>query len=122
MRAGQLRDLILLQQKTQTGTDAGGDPITQWTDVDRVWADVRPLSLSSLAGAQETILAGAEMAVDLVSVKLYPYPGVTAGWRFLYDPEGGDPADGRPYDIKAPRETNRKDEMVFIAAVGASRG
>ena len=115
MRAGKLRHLILLEENVASGTDAYGAPVTTWTPrgpATGVWAEVAPVSLTKMSGAKEMVAGGAETALDLVTVTLYPFPGIAPlTWRFTYK--------GRLYDIKAAREANDDSTLTFIAAVGA---
>jgi head-tail adaptor len=107
----------MLQKKDVSGSTSFGTPQEVWVDVDIVWCDISPASMSSMRGASETILAGAETPLDVVVITLYPYPGVTAAWRAI-----NQDGSGRIYDLKAARETNDRSEMSFYAAFGASNG
>jgi head-tail adaptor len=115
-----LRHLVLLQKAIST-TDAYGDPAKVWTDqLPRVWASIDPISLTSMAGAREAIMAGAQTNEDIVVITLYPVPGIAAGsWRLLTD-DGTD--DEQVYDLKATRKSNDASKLVFLATVGASNG
>lgn len=86
MKAGLLNRQVLLQQPA-TGQDDVGQPLTGWTDVATVWADVRVKS------GVEVIKAGAEVSTLMASVRIRYRTGVTAGMRFLIG--------GTAYNIKA---------------------
>lgn len=114
--AGRRQHEILLEQLTASGTDEYGSPVTSWVPQAKpVWASIDPPSVRSMANAGEKILAGADTALDLVQVTLYPIPGLRPEtWRFRYE--------GRVYDIKTARLNNGGDELSLLALVGASDG
>lgn len=112
MRAGKRRHYVTLQRYDTSGTDAAGDPLRTWVDVDHLYVSIDPPSLSAMAGAREAVMGGAQTAVDLRVITLPPYPGVTTEtWRVV-------DADGKVYVLKANRTTNDGSEMIFLAAVG----
>lgn len=114
--AGRRQHEITLEQQVTSGTDAYGAPITTWVPQPKpVWASIDPPSLRAMRGGGEKILAGADTALDLMQVTLYPVPGLEPEtWRFRYE--------GRVYDIKTARLNNGGDELSLLALVGASDG
>lgn len=116
MRAGRLNKLVMLQQKTDAGaTDPWGNPVAPFADVRNVYASIDPVSLATLAGASETVLAGSETQYDLVRIEMHPQLDVAPlTWRVLYGEQ--------IYDVKAARLNNKGDRGVLICTVGASNG
>ncbi len=103
MQAGQLRDRITIQRKTQ-GTDSWGAPLPEaWEDYASVWANIRFLS------GTESIKAGADVSVVRASIRIRWRQDVTAGMRVLhagavYDIEAVLPGARREYvDLQAKR-------------------
>ncbi len=80
MRGGQLRDLVSLQQQSST-QDEIGQPILTWTEVAKLWADVRYLS------GLEAIKADAPTSISKVSIQIRKRSGITAAMR-LVDADG----------------------------------
>lgn len=52
MRAGPLRHLAILQ-RAEISRDARGQDITQWIDLEAIWAHIRPLSGRELEAAKQ---------------------------------------------------------------------
>ena len=75
MRAGQLRDLCVLQTLT-AGQDEIGQPVSAWADTASVYADIRYQSGLS------AIKAGADVALSKVSIRMR-YRAVNAGQRIV---------------------------------------
>ncbi|MDU7586079.1 MAG: phage head closure protein [Acidovorax sp.] len=103
LRAGQLRDRVVIQQKT-SGTDPWGAPLPEaWADYDSVWANIRFLS------GTESIKAGADVSVVSASIRIRWRQDVTAGMRVVagaavYDIEAVLPGARREYvDLQAKR-------------------
>lgn len=113
MGAGKYRHLVALEVFIAGVRSASGAPTGTWTPADNVWAEIEPVSLQALAGAREAVMGGANTAVDIVAITMRPYTGLTPlTWRVRYD--------GHVYDIKAVRPTNKRDEVVLLATVGAA--
>lgn len=121
MRAGRLQHEITLEQLVTSGTDAYGAPSTVWVaEPAPVWASIDPPSLKTMRNGGEKLLAGADTALDLVQVTLFPYPGLgmdadAEKWRFRR-------ASGRVYDIKVIRESNDGAMLTLLAVVGPFDG
>lgn len=96
LRAGQLRDRVVIQQKT-SGTDPWGAPLPEaWADYDSVWANIRFIS------GTESIKAGADVSVVRASIRIRWRQDVTAGMRVVagaavYDVEAVLPGPRREY-------------------------
>lgn len=77
MRAGQLRNKVALQQLTED-QDEIGQPVTTWTNVASVYADIRhQTGLESLKG-------DAVASIVKASIRIRHREGVTAGMRVLH--------------------------------------
>jgi len=75
VKAGQLRTLITLQAPTSE-TDSIGQPLTGWTNVADVYADIRHQS------GMSAIKATADVSVNRVSIRIR-YRVVTPDMRVL---------------------------------------
>lgn len=92
MGAGAFNFRVVLQQRP-SGKDAFGQEVVgEWTEVARVWADVRH------ASGVEAVKSGADLSTVRASVRIRYRAGVDAGMRLLID--------GRPYDIRAVMPTS----------------
>jgi len=103
MQAGQLRDRVVIQQKT-SGTDAWGAPLPEaWADYASLWSNIRHLS------GTESIKAGADTSIVKASIRIRWRTDITAGMRVLhgaavYDIEAVLPGARREYvDLQAKR-------------------
>lgn len=76
LAAGRLNKRVTLQAP-ETGVDAIGQPLSGWTDVATVWADVRYLS------GTEALKANAVTALTAASVRIRYRSGVHAGMRLI---------------------------------------
>lgn len=115
LAAGRRMHEIVLERLVAAGRDEYGSPITSWVGAGAVWASIDPPSLRAMRGGGEKLLAGADTALDLVQVTLYPVPDLEPEkWRFR--------ANGRVYDIKTARLSNDGSELSLLALVGASDG
>lgn len=76
MRAGELKDRVSLQQQSTT-QDAIGQPITTWTEVVKLWANIRYQS------GVEVIKADAPTSVSKVSIQIRKRAGVTSVMRVV---------------------------------------
>ncbi len=101
LRAGELRDKVVIQQKT-SGTDPWGAPLPEaWEYYATVWANVRHLS------GTESIKAGADVSVVRASFRIRHRAGIDAGMRLL--------AGGAVYDIEAVLPGGRREWMDLAA-------
>ncbi len=115
MRTGNLRFIIKLQEKVKTGTSTSGAPQWEWQDRPSARCSIDPASLTMIAAAKETILAGAQNAFDMKIIEMHVRPEIQPlTWRAVYGPT--------IYDINAVRPTNRVDRMRLFCTVGASNG
>ncbi len=74
MQAGKLNRYVQIQ-KPAISQDVDGQPLTTWTKVANVWADVRYLN-----GA-EAIRAGQDLTIANVSIRIRKRDDVTASMR-----------------------------------------
>lgn len=105
LRAGELRDKVVIQQKT-SGTDAWGAPLPEaWADYASVWANIRFLS------GTESIKAGADVSVVRASIRIRWREDVTAGMRVV--------AGAQTFDVEAVLYGQRR-EYVDLACKAVS--
>lgn len=103
MQAGRLRNRVTLQRQT-SGQDEIGQPITTWSDVDSIWADIRHVS------GIETVKSGAIASIVKVSVRIRYRSDVDSGMRIL----GGATA----YNISAILpDTSKKQYLDLVCEV-----
>ena len=76
MRIGALKHLLSLQRR-QKARDAAGQPIENWVEEARPWADVRYLS------GTDAIRADAPADIAKVSIQIRKRAGVVAGMRLV---------------------------------------
>lgn len=103
MRGGTLNNLVTIQQLT-AGQDEIGQPVTTWTNLATVWADIRNLSGS------ESIKADADSSIVKSSIRIRRRTDVTAAMRVQFGSIN--------YEIKAvlPDEQN-KDRVDLVCEV-----
>ena len=77
MKAGLLKSRVSLQQPA-TGVDAIGQPATGWTEVTKLWADIR------LQRGLEQIKADKPTSSMLASVRIRKKIGLTNAMRFVH--------------------------------------
>lgn len=76
MEIGQLKHRLSLRSR-QMGQDEIGQPVEQWVEVAKPWADIRYLSGS------EAIRAQAPADIAKVSIQIRKRAGVVAGMRLV---------------------------------------
>ena len=109
MRAGQLRHLIVVEQRTQTQDTFGGQPETGAT-LTSVWADINPLSGREREAAQ-VINVDISHEITIRYRSIFADPRVMAAYRLRYGT--------RLFNIHASfvvDEHNR--EMTLLASEG----
>lgn len=99
MRAGRLRNRLVLQSKTETRGAAGG-VTTTWTTQATVWGGIEPLSGKEYQAIQQT---QNEASVRIV---LRYYSGLDETWRVVNG--------GRAYAIEALINENDRNRMVTL--------
>lgn len=77
MKAGDLNSLVKIQTQT-TGQDDVGQPMTTWTDVADVWANILHRS------GGESIRAGQDASVVQASIRIRRRSGINAGMRVVH--------------------------------------
>lgn len=116
MRAGQLRQLVILQRRA-TGTDALGQPLDTWEDVGPLYADIAgKTGFSAIeAAAQTGVPASVATYSFLVRFSDCQEFGVDAGMRFLHD--------GVPFAVQGvTRDFARRDRAYIICDQGGALG
>lgn len=82
LNVGTLNRLITIQAK-QAGVDAAGQPVNTWTDVAKVWANVK--GETGMASIRKTLPRdGVSMSLDAYSFRIRFRTDFTAGMRVLY--------------------------------------
>lgn len=108
MRAGTLRDQIVIESRTDAA-DSFGQPIPTWSTFATVWAAVEP------SRGREFFASQALTATDPVRFRLRYLPGLTAAHRIQYG--------GKVYDIAAVEDVMaRTREHHVYAETGLTRG
>lgn len=104
MKAGDLNDLITIQQR-QAGEDEAGQPVLTWVDFVQVWANVRGATgMASIrqSGMQDNVAA----SINSYSFRIRYLEGIDAGMRVLLN--------GQPFDIKQVRMDFAKREWTDL--------
>ena len=101
MRAGLLRDSIVVQQQTTTVDDVG-QRADSWSTVATVWADVRHKT------GLEAIKAGSDVSTVSVSIRIRYRADIAAGMRVSHR--------SAVYDIEAVLPDARR-EFVDLACI-----
>lgn len=110
IKAGDLDRRITLQTATQT-KDSAGHPVTAWTDLDTVWAQVRDIANQS----EEGISDGLALAKRQCWVTVRYRDDIGANMRILHD-------DRTLHIISEPAELGRKEGLKFKAEERTSEG
>lgn len=115
MKTGNLRYLVQFQEKVQTGSSSSGKPIYEWQDRPAARCSIDPASMTMIAAAKETILAGAQNAYDMRVLEMHVRSDIKAlTWRGILGTQ--------IFDVKAVRPANRADRMRLFCEVGVSNG
>lgn len=78
MQAGKLRHRITLQRNVPRQDPRSGEMVSQWRDVDSVWAEVVPLS------AREFVAARAAQSEVVARITIRYRADVTPAMRIIY--------------------------------------
>lgn len=116
MRAGLLRQLVLVQRRT-AGTDDTGQPLDVWESVGPLYADIgSKTGFSAIdAAAQSGVPASIAAYSFLVRFADCQALGVNVGMRILHD--------GTPFDVKGvTRDFAKRDRAYIICEEGGSLG
>ena len=101
LRAGDLRDRVVIQQKT-SGTDAWGAPLPEaWADYASLWSNIRFLS------GTETITAGADTSIVKASIRIRWRTDITEGMRVVHG--------AQTFDIEAVLYGQRREYVDLQA-------
>lgn len=76
MDAGDLNNRVTLQQQSAT-VDALGQPVTTWSDLAYVWADVK------FQSGSESLKANAQVATSKCSLRIRYRTGLTSAMRVM---------------------------------------
>lgn len=93
MRAGTLRNRVVLQSRTET-QGSTGEVTWTWADVDEVWAAIEPISGREYFAAQQV-----QSSTD-TRIRIRYRHGVTSKMRVKYE-EPGSPMYTRYYEIES---------------------
>lgn len=108
MARGKFNRRIALQRR-QGGRTPSGQPIDEWVEVAKPWAQVLTQN------GKEFIAADRETAERRVSLRIRYRTDVTPAWRVIYG--------GQPCDIHAVLPDERRREHVdLVVSVGTSKG
>ncbi len=100
--AGARNNLITLM-KPNPGEDAYGQPLGTYSFVDKIWADVMPVTQREYTASRQT-----EAAIDAV-IKILHRTDIGATWIILYD--------GQQYDIQSVVEIGyREGTQILVRA------
>ncbi|RLK45950.1 phage head closure protein [Cupriavidus plantarum] len=108
MDIGQNNRRITLQRR-QAGRKPSGQPVDEWIDVARPWAQILGKNGKSAMAADQ------EVSTVQYSMRIRYRTDVTAAWRVV--------VKGAVYDIKAvlPDEEGR-EHVDLVVELGASKG
>ena len=88
MRASNLRHFVTIEAPpAPDASDDEGNQLKDWTEVCRVWADIR------LPGGLESIRAGAEVSIVRASIRIRYRSDISAAMRVVHA--------GVQYNVKA---------------------
>ena len=99
MRAGPLRHPCMLRGITET-KDELGQPVKDWADLSKVWAEIR-------APSGRMYEAASQMQVEVsAEINIRYRKDVVAGQHLVHD--------GITYEIVAPLPTNQRDMLKLM--------
>lgn len=101
MRAGNLKNIITIQDRAET-TDEYGGPVYSWADYATVWAGVEPLS------GRELIAAAAAQSTVTTRFRIRYRDDITSAMRILHN--------GKKYNIFAVIDINEDHKELVIMA------
>lgn len=104
MQISRLNTRLSLQLQSTT-QDGAGQPVKAWTEVTKLWADVR------YQRGLESIRAGADTSTQQVSIRIRHRAGVTAAMRLVHE------VDGTVFHVKAPLPGPRKEYIDLVCEV-----
>jgi SPP1 family predicted phage head-tail adaptor len=113
MRAGKLKDRVLIQQKS-TVPDAWGQPAESWTDVITDTPDHRVSAHILSQNGKEFISASKGISQVSASIRIRYRTGITAGMRAVH---GAD-----IYNIAAVLLGDNRGHIDLVATLGANEG
>lgn len=107
MRAGKLRDSITIQHKIDT-PDAFGQPVSAWSDLATVWANVL------FNNGKEAISSQSEVAMKAASMRIRWRTDIITGMRVIFN--------GETYNIKAVLPAQNREYLDLVADTGLNNG
>lgn len=116
MRAGLLRQLIMVQRRA-VGVDEAGQPLDTWEDVGPLYADIAgKTGFSAIeAAAQTGVPASVATYSFLVRFSDCQARGVNAGMRIMHD--------GIPFAVQGvTRDFARRDRAYIVCDQGGALG
>lgn len=103
VRAGRLRDVVSVQQRTET-QDGWGQPVETWTDVFKDYAEVKQLT-------GREFFNDARVAADIDTRVVVRYrPGITAKHRVVFHDVDGD----RVLDIQSVVKDQKRTTLEIL--------
>lgn len=113
IRAGQLTRRIRIQQRS-VAQDSFGEPLSQWTDLVTLWAEIQPLSGRELEVAQR-ISSEVTHQILVRYQSIFADTRTVAAYRAVYK--------GRIFDIHASlNEDERNIRITLLASEGLNEG
>lgn len=116
IRAGQLRDRVLVQSRTDVKDSAGGfSPV--WRDVDKEWVDAQPMIGG---GGSELVVGDVLIAVTMYRVTMRFRTDITVQHRLLLiDPPNAD----LPLNILSINDPDgKKNHLILVCQSGETSG
>ena len=113
----------MLQQRQKGAPDPFGAPAVTWVNVDQIWCDIEPASLTSARGAQIEVLDGEQRIVDRVFITMHAYPGVVDAidWRIAWpDPGSAGGGTTRYYRLESLRTQDAQGVQTFVGFVDST--
>ena len=109
MRAGELNRRVSIQKNEQV-LDAYGEPVSAvWTEVAKVWANVRILS------GLQTIKSDVDVSVIKASIRIRYRAGITADMRAVYKDQ--------VFDIRAVLpDVHDREYLDLVCESGQNQG
>ena len=108
MARGRFNRRIELQRR-QVGRTPSGQPIDEWVEVARPWAQVLTQN------GKEFIAGDRETAERRVSLRIRYRTDVTAAWRVIYGGQACDIHAGLP-------DERRREHVDLVVSVGTIKG
>lgn len=113
VRAGKLKRLVSIQQKSTTGDSFGGVQFT-WSEIKKVYADIEALTGRELLAA-EALASEVSHKITVRYDAIFVDPKLAAGYRVVYQ--------SRIFDLAAVMNADEGDRViVLLAQEGLTQG